>query len=860
MAADLRRRLDDGAAILVADGLAARQWEVWLARAQDPGAPAAWRSPRILPYGVWAEQLWAAYGSGALVLSRAQSLALWRTTIGASREAANLIGLEGPAEWAAEAQRTLRHWQLDPNTLQAGRAEPDFRAFLDWQRDYREQLHARGWIDDGELAVALPALGDVPPTTLILGDGLDLTPAQSALLARLVQGGSRVERREPGGGAAAARRIELADPGAELAAAAAWARQRLARAPAARLAVVVPDIAQRRLEVERIFKAALPEHAFWHRAATAGDEPLVGAALNAVELVTPRATFATLSRWLRSPLIAVDDLERAARALLERRLRAAPAAQLPFREAYRAAGLAGAIRRELPAAAAALDRALHEVDGLRNATPSRWTEAWQRAARALGWPPRAGTPSDDAALLQWDAALDALATLTPVLGAVPAEHALTELERIVQRAPAARVMPLAGVHVLAHVDEVGLGYDAAWVSGFTDSYWPQAARQNPLLPFALQQQHRLPWSSPQDARERSARSLSALFDRTAEAILSSPARAFDYAAEPSPAIRHLPPYVPDYDDRATVFADTRRLRETIEDAAPPLPGSTVVGGVAALDRQAECPLRAFCEHRLGAHALEPVATGLSARLQGIAAHRALELLYAAHPSSGELAHLAAATAELERCVAQALAETFGAARGSLAALYTLERERLIRTIREVLATDLQRNAFAVAAVEQKRTIELGQWSVRVRIDRLDTLADGGTAIIDYKTGEQASVADWFRDRLRDTQVPLYAAHAREPISAAVLGRLRAGATGYTGVWQTPGSFPGNGKKLPHERTWPAQLTEWRRQIGELVDEYAAGDLRVFTAEGALDAARGAYAPLTRVIEQMALLRGTLRPW
>jgi RecB family exonuclease len=150
--------------------------------------------------------------------------------------------------------------------------------------------------------------------------------------------------------------------------------------------------------------------------------------------------------------------------------------------------------------------------------------------------------------------------------------------------------------------------------------------------------------------------------------------------------------------------------------------------------------------------------------------------------------------------------------------------------------------------------------VRIRIDRRDTLADGSTAVIDYKTGEQVSTADWFKERLRDVQVPLYAAHAAEPVAAAVLARVGAGAAGYLGVWQTPGAFPPRSRKLPGERSWPAQLATWRRQVGELVAEYAAGDLRLLTGDADLDEARGAYAPLTRVLEQVALARGALQPW
>jgi probable DNA repair protein len=859
MAVEFSRAIDE-AVIVVPDGRAAHQWEAHLGGAREDPAAAAWVSPAVVPYRVWTASLWSQSDDSArpLLLSIPQSLALWRSTITASREGAELIGVDGAAQWAADAADLLQHWQLDPGELQATAEQADFRAFLSWFREYRERLHAHQWTDHSAVAAHLSAAALAAPRALLLADLRELGPADEALVSRLAQAGCRVERWPSATSAPNAQRIQLADAGVELRAAAEWAHERLVRNPAARLAVVIPDLTRRAAEVERVVAAAVAPHALWHRATTLADHSLIGAALNAVELLTPRATFATLSRWLRSPFFASAADERAARAVLERRLRTTLTAQLPFVAAYRSAGVAARIRHERASVADALDRALAATGDVLSATPSRWAELWQRGLTALGWPP-ADTLVDEPAIAAWRAALDELATLAPVLGSVSAQRALTELERSLHIGRIARPMPLAGVHALAHIDEVGPGYDAAWVAGFTDTYWPQAARANPLLPRGLQRAHAMPWSSPQDARERSARSLRELFGRVPELVFSTPARVYDYPAEPSPAIRNLPTLSADLFGAAAPRSAVQPARETISEAAPALAGAVLLGGASALNRQARCPLRAFCEYRLGARALEPVRVGMPARLQGIVAHRALELLYAGVASSADLARLVNEPAEVDRCVEHALRETFGAAYQPLRAVYDLEHERLTRDLGELLHSDAQRTAFRVAAVEEQRNIELGGRSLRIRIDRLDTLADGSTAVIDYKTGD-ATIADWFKDRLRDTQVPIYAVQAAEHVSAAVLARLGAATTGYVGVWRTSGAFPGNSRKLPLGRNWPEQLAEWRRQIETLIEEYARGDLRLFTVEPDLDEARGSYAPLTRVLEQAALHRGSLRPW
>lgn len=853
MALELRPALGE-AVTVVPDGRAAQQWEAYLSGARAD-RPAVWLTPSIVPYRAWCERLWTDLDETARepIASRAQALALWRATIGSSSDGADLLGVDGAASWASAAAALVREWLIDPGELRAGVEQPDFYAFLRWFREYRERLAAHGWIDHAELAARLAASDPPAPARLVLADLGEPTPAQTALVARLERAGCAIERLpQHEGTAALARRTVLPDSTAELTAAAAWAATRLAHDPGGRIALVVPDLASRTAELERAFAEHAGAGVLWHRASRAIDEPPTGAALGAVELVTPGATFTTLSHWLRSPFFASDPTERAARALLERDLRGMIAAQLPFAEAYRA-GFREPFRRTAPRAATALERALAEIADVGRTTPTRWTAIWQRLLAALGWLPGAA-PVDDPASSTWRSALDELATLTPVLGEIDARSAFTELERALGDLRAAPPMPLAGVHAFERVEEIGPGYDAAWITGFTDAYWPQAARANPLLPRALQRAHAMPWSSPQDARDRSARTLAALMARTRELVFSTPARIYDFAAEPSPAIRALPVAA------AHELAPSRRTarlaaaRETLEDRPPPLPGDVLVGSTGALNLQARCPLRAFCEHRLAAKPLETVAAGIPPRLRGVAAHRALALVYGGIESSAALADLG--DDAIVRCVEQALAETFRGARHSLGAVYALERERLATLVGELVRIDRARAPFRIAAVEERRVVELGRWSLRIRLDRLDTLDDGSIAVIDYKTGE-ASTNDWFRERLRDVQVPLYAVHAAANVSAAVLARVRAPGAGYVGIWQNDGAFPGRSRPLA-ARDWHDRLALWRRELEALAAEYGAGDVRVF--DGDLDEARGVYAPLTRILEQSALTRGALARW
>jgi ATP-dependent helicase/nuclease subunit B len=279
----------------------------------------------------------------------------------------------------------------------------------------------------------------------------------------------------------------------------------------------------------------------------------------------------------------------------------------------------------------------------------------------------------------------------------------------------------------------------------------------------------------------------------------------------------------------------------------------VLGGTAALGHQARCPVRAFCQDRLGARALEPFAFGVTARVRGIAAHRAAEQLL---PVGTDRASLAAKATSVAESAEAALAHAFGRARSYLAALYDLELDQLQRVLSALLREEAQRAPFVIRAAEQEAVIALRGLTFNVRVDRIDELADGTVAIVDYKTGEREKGAGWFGERLRDAQVPLYATQTPERVSAAVITRLSLPDVRYFGFWSGD-DFPDRPSRaaLPDSG---AQLELWRAQVTQLAAEFAAGDVRIFTAD--YDDAAGPYAPLTRVFEQLALTRGAAARW
>jgi RecB family exonuclease len=120
----------------------------------------------------------------------------------------------------------------------------------------------------------------------------------------------------------------------------------------------------------------------------------------------------------------------------------------------------------------------------------------------------------------------------------------------------------------------------------------------------------------------------------------------------------------------------------------------------------------------------------------------------------------------------------------------------------------------------------------LRPDRIDRLADGSLAVIDYKTGANAEIRAWLDERPRLPQLPAYVqALGAGRVSAVAFARVRSGDTGYVGVARDATAFPG--LRVPGDKGWPreyaswdALLGAWRRRLETLAGEYAAGDARL----------------------------------
>lgn len=855
---EMLQALREGAWLVTVNNRLARHWRGQFAQ-QAAKRAQVWSAPNILPWGAWLRQLWDAASwlapDAPLLLDARQTDVLWRKII--ERKSAVLLQAAASARLAQEAWQTAQDACVTL-PFDALECNEDVLQFQAWAQEFSAECVRRGWLDEARLpqqvTEALITGQIAPPARVLLLGFEEWRPRQQALLQALRACGSEVVLVEPqlegkSDGVVAGRsavRVALADAAGEDEAAARWARARLLADPAARLAIIAPDLRTRRARLARLLDAQLtPQRLLpggqdapraWNMSlgASLREYGMVQAALLVFALGDERLDLARLGQALRSPFLAGGASEREARAMLDARLRAG--GELAISSAY---VCAQAEEQACPRFARSL-KALNEVRRSQAArqSPVAWAEALREELRLAGWPSDTTLSSEDFQLRQtWLDTLQSLGRLELVQARMSRSEALAHL-----RALAAETLfqpeavTDAPVQVLGPLEALGLHFDGVWLLGMHHEQWPQQVRPSPFLPMRLQVRLEMPHASP--ARELAyARRISArLLDLAAEVIVSHAQQEEGRELEPSPLFVNLAEVALSDVPQADIPLPSAWLLEGaaaqkmafVQDASAPslIAGSQVRGGARVLQLQSDCPFRACAELRLGAQALETPDLGPDARLRGEALHAVMERVW------GELGTRAALLA-LDEAACKALVERHARAamdelarkRRSLwpARLQDLEVARLSELVSAWLLLERERPPFVVEARESTQLIEIGGLQLKVKIDRIDRVNDaaGCRLILDYKTGT-AKPADWAGERPAAPQLPLYAVSTPQTCALA-FAQVRAGDMAFSGLQDAQGADAG---LTAVEGEWDAVLADYRHVLQALAENFRQGRAEV----------------------------------
>lgn len=875
--------LDADSTLLTVNNRLAAELRTRYDRLQLTAGRRVWPTADILPWSAWLRRHYELLLDSGFtdrdLLSPAQERLLWQEIVEQHATPSGLLRPGAAADSASASYALLHDWQLDRHPL-ASLGGDETRAFLNWREAFEEQLAWRGLLSAAQLPDLLHrafAQTALPVPRRLVYSGFDaLSPTQQALFGLLRELGCDIVEHTGDSRRSEPRRVAVTDSEAEIRLAAAWAHERLQRHPEQRIAVVATQIGQQRRELQRLFSEMTAPATYLGQTnrrppfnlslgEPLSDCALVAHALLALALIQGEQPLNSIGQLLRSPFIGAHAGEWEGRALCDATLRRDGIPRLDLRQL--AARLGRFERTDLRHCPDLLARlaAVIELRGKlpRHDTPNRWAGHLKRLLGALGWP--GGQALDSHEYQQHERAqrlFSDLAGLGKVRPRMSFAEAVGQLRALAGDAVFQAESAPAPIQILGPLEAAGMDFDATWLLGMDDQNWPPAPRPDPLLPTELQRQLGMPHASA--ARELDfARSLLERLACSAPLVIAS------HAGSAGEREQRVSPLVQDWplveaqavvgnavSDLRTACAKVERLEALPAAQAGSAPAEPR-GGAGLLAAQASCPFQAVARYRLGARPLDEPSTSADGALLGTLVHALLQRVWQRLRDSHTLAATdnSAVQALLEPLAAATL-DDIGRRRPDLFTprFRAIERARLSRLLGDWLELERRRTqSFEVLALEQDRVIELCGLQLSTRADRVDRLADGSLAIIDYKTGRSVGRQGWFDERLTEPQLPLYCLHEAGDVGAALLARVRRDDRGcqFIGLSRAADVAPGVDVPDPERdgADWPGMLTHWQRALTGLADEIAAGRADPTPSRQACE-----YCPLGALCRVQEMLR------
>jgi probable DNA repair protein len=386
----------------------------------------------------------------------------------------------------------------------------------------------------------------------------------------------------------------------------------------------------------------------------------------------------------------------------------------------------------------------------------------------------------------------------------------------------------------AYADPV-VQYDGVWVAGLGSESFPQPVAPDPFLPLPAQIAARWPAASATGRLEEARALIAAWRAAATELVLSAPARAQDIELLPSPLLEAWRTAAPAFSKtRASVWLPARLhrpglLTEWRDDVGVawnsqlPLPS-----GTRSLELQNQCPFRAYAQLRLGSRELGVPEPGIAPDARGRLLHAALQQLWNELGDSRALLALAAPALDglIGTCVEDAAAALAAAGEDLIPRpALARERRRTARLIRKLLDLERGRAPFRVQHTEYESRLRVAGQELRLRIDRLDALASGGFAILDYKSGRRVS-GDWYGERPSHPQLLAYLAAVGDEVVALATVNVTAKEVRFDGIAASAELLPKvAGVKAAagqSQDAWQARVREWRGLVERLAGAFAAG--------------------------------------
>lgn len=834
---------------------------------------AVWESADIIPFSVFIERLYqdalyyAPEAELPILLTAAQTRALWVSVINDSDEGKSLLAVLQTAGMVHEAWQLSHAWQLFPQ-LDHFPLNEDGRAFHAWAQSYQHITKRNRQIDEvclyDLLASMYQQLPIKKPKSLICYGFESLTPQQISFLKALSASNCVVQSAQPISWGCSLnntlQRTSYRNAQDEIYHAAVWARARTEINPAAKIGIVVPALSNYRSAIIRIFsavmapdiKAALPgniQHVMPFNVSLGialTSYPLINAVFQILALAGREVEYEQVSLLLRSPFVGGAESEMSNRALLDARLRKITDPVITLEHLL---SLIKSVNAE--SNCPLLVRNLFELANLRRADlinaqrPSAMAKTISMILNMAGFPgERVLDSSEYQTLKKWHEVIAEFATFDSVIDTIHYNESISQLYRLAAETLFQPETPDVPIQILGTLEAAGMEFDHLWVMGLSDEVWPLHPRPNPFLPIELQRQAKLPLGSSTETLNYSRQLTEKWLSCATEIILSHPECSDDrdgHELNPSSLIKHIDAgtlELPVYEHHQERIQRMSKLEYVVDNRITTLEKNVaqnngISGGVSVIKDYAACPFRAMAKHRLNVESLTVPHVGFNALERGTLIHDVLAYCWKQLVTKEALDN--ASDGEVETLAINAARQAIHHVLKYRPSGYSLrfkaiEQRRLVRLTLEWLNEEKKRGLFTVVAIEEEHNIHIGGLRLNTRLDRVDKLENGALIIMDYKTQKQ-SAATLLGERLEEPQLPLYLVTTKPDAAAVVFAQVKVGAMGFVGIVRDADLLPGMKAFSDISRddslnSWEELVKVWHQNLTNLAIGFLHGKAQV----------------------------------
>lgn len=756
----------------------------------------------------WLENRYDQYASehpGVSVrLSKNEELFVWEKIISESVLGAHLLNKSGTAILAREAW-ILSHAFCTQSTPLLQQTE-DSAVYQEWAEDYERQQR----IDSATVIDALIALVETKKITLpnaieLVGFN-EITPQLQRFFDAAKETGVKITKTTLVSKPGKTTSFIAKNRETEFRLAAKQAKAWVTRHPSCSIGIVVLDLENEREMVSRVFSEILPLEIMNISAPMPLiDYPIISAALLALSLLSGKHSIEKWSRLLRSPFFEEAVSEAVYRAAFDIFLR--ESGQSTFTSKTFLFQLEQYLSdypdfSELPGF-----KRLKAFVSFPVALEDNKYETIQRILQTIGWVGENETEM----LAAWNTLWDGYHRIEKVLGKSifnirTYAEVLGELYRLASNTLFLPKEKPANIQILGLLEAVGIPFDYLWVIGLNRETWPLNPSPNPFIPIAVQRAKGLPRCSAARELEMARKFTHQLCCGAAEIVFT--------VGESGGGVL-LPAAGPNINMDCSLHHHTYLYDNNPEDPFPLQPNEKIRGGTRLFKLQSICPFRSFAEIRLGAKPMPTVTEGLTPLERGEIIHAVLERFWEGLANLTDLKALS--EEDLQNRLKQTIEQVFKTSKNvRLQGLkieqpqyLLLEKNRTFDLIYRWLELEKTRSDFEVVSRELAEKLIFEEMVFKIRIDRIDRLANGDEILIDYKTGK-ANTSDWLGERPRDPQLPFYAMTREKMPSEIAFGVLHAEKVQF----KTMGSDPA-----------------WAQYLQQLIAEFKSGVATVTPLEG-----------------------------